>query len=664
MVKFHPEGPVMMSVQENTYYSDDLNDSHHHNEKQQHYFVTPVFSDRFDNPFDNSKSKRVNMSKDGNETPSTVSGTGSSFSSSVSNDTIVPIISSKAVHNSHISSLISKREQSFDIDMLPSTPLHGPVLMKTYDISSSSISTSSFDEPVVLQRSSGSRPFDEKSHDLKVIGRVEESRSEEAGEPLNIDEAPLLGEEIFLEKSDDDPIFDLAFGGTWEVPISLIQAFTLNTQNSTCILPPRPARAPDCPALILPRETHDISLSNNGINSIDEPVVLERSSGSLPFDEKLHDLKEPSCVEESRLEAHEPLDIDVAPLLGEELFRKKSDDESMFDLVFGDTLEASNSSIQVFQDEDTDSSSVFQSFKDNNMHQLQQLQQQQPKLMNSQRQRLPQKEQQMQTAAQRRRSRRARRYQSQYPRNMVSSDDSLIESDHTLKSLQIRAKHAHLRRNHGKTSTQIPVDDSDISVAGKEKPIRSAMINSIQLSSQLSRASKRSLFVSFDENPDTVHHYISDQVHTTFSDDEDDDYSRNKEYIRSKVGVTEMLQDLFYFVELPIRDSVRKKEASNNVEDDSTLGNLKMKLKQSNFDDSSTNNSGNSGRRGIQAVKKEAANNGNETDCGKSPLTAIWGAVEGGVEVFTKAIVPNDHCSPSCGTLCGSMDMQVMISYT
>eukprot|EP00548_Thalassiothrix_antarctica_P015552 CAMPEP_0194168700 /NCGR_PEP_ID=MMETSP0154-20130528/3563_1 /TAXON_ID=1049557 /ORGANISM="Thalassiothrix antarctica, Strain L6-D1" /LENGTH=844 /DNA_ID=CAMNT_0038879887 /DNA_START=657 /DNA_END=3191 /DNA_ORIENTATION=+ len=465
---------------------------------------------------------------------------------------------------------------------------------------------------------------------------------------------------------DDDVPFDQV-----TTTFSSLTSSTLNTQSTMDILPPTPAHAPG-PALMLPRKTHDFSLSNG--TSSDEPVVFQRNSGSRPFDEISHDFKEISRVEESILESEEPLDIDEVPLLGKGAFLVKSDYDSTFGLALG-TREAPNSPIQVFEDEDPDPSSVFQSFKDDNMHQFQepqqQQQQQQPKLTKSQQQKTPQESQQTQTAAQKR---RARRHQFQFSRNMVTSDDSSMEPDH-MQSLQARAQHAYFRRNRAKTITPISADVAT-SVVQNKKHIKSAMVKSNRLSARRRRERKKSAVVSFDENPDMIHHYISDQVHPTFSDDNDNDSvtsgdtvnSDNSKSIESKIigsksldskgGVTEMLRDLFYFGQRRESDSVRTEEASNNAEDDSTLGDLGLKSDQPNDDNSSISNSGKSGVRDTQAVEKEAAIN-SENDRRKSSLTAMWGAVEGGVKAVTEAIVLNEPCLPSCAAF-RSVDTKIM----
>jgi len=669
MVEFAREGSVMASAQKNTYRNG--HHPHHYNEQQQFHFVAPA-SDRFD-PFNSPSSKRAVPSK-GEETPSTDSATAFSFSS-VSHDDTGPL-SSTTGHSSH-TSLLSKEQSSDQLvhvrtnfgkssAYVPPPPAHYVPSDPSTPIQEGTITSDS---------RYGVSPLD--SPDFSPPAKTKEEQEEKLVlASLRREAAPVAAPWY-----DEDVPFDQV-----TATFSSLTASTLNTQNTIDYLPATSEQAP-APASMLSRKTHEFSSSND--TSSDEPVVFERNSGSRPFDERSHDFREISRVEESILE-EEPLRTDEIPLLGGLALLEKSDDDPTFGLAFGGTWEAPNSPIQVFEDESPDPSSVFGSFKDDHTHQLQQLHQLQQQQQRNQQQRQPmptkpeqqgvsQKSQPTQTAAQRR---RARRHQFQFSRNMVTSDDSSMEPDH-MHSLQARAHHAYFRRNRAKATTQT-VTESAVPPVEMKKPIKSAMAKSTRLSGRRRRARKKSVAVSFDEKPDTVHHYISDQVHPTFSDDDDDDTvtsgdtansdnsrsidnksmgskSIDSKSIDSKGGVTDMLRGLFYFGQRHKSDSIRTEETRNNVEDDSTIGDLELKSNQPNVDNSSTNNSGDPGERDIEVVKEDIkVENNNEGESGKSSLTAMWGAVEGGVKAITEAMVLNDSCSKSSCVTFRPMDTQII----
>jgi len=305
------------------------------------------------------------------------------------------------------------------------------------------------------------------------------------------------------------------------------------------------------------------SPSGSGTNtSIEAPVKLERNTGSRPFDERSHDHNKANSYGEIRNKSS-------IPIVSEEKVNVASEDDFNRLGFGGGTWDAP---LQVFEDD-------------------QELLQQQSKypasVFQALNKRSPQTAKSSSTPAGRRRARR-NKFSSVVP----SSDDSSIEADQ-MESLQARAQHAFSLRQHPSAKSTVLAAVSNTSPAStavdgdqsSKKPMKSAIKSSAP---NETTPGKGPTFVSFDDNPDTVHHFISDQVHPTFSDEEtvtsqDSETSRSIENQSLQRGMTSLLRDLFYIGETKNYGD----DSSSNANDFSVDDSLTADSRQINSKDSS-----------------------------------------------------------------------------
>lgn len=311
------------------------------------------------------------------------------------------------------------------------------------------------------------------------------------------------------------------------------------------------------------KSTQKNIISGSGTNKPNEaaPVKLERNTGSRPFDERFHDHNEANSSGGRRSKSS-------TPLVSEEKINVTSEDDFNRLDFGGNTWD---DPLQVFEDD-------------------QELQQQQSKypasVFQALNKRSPQTAKSNSTPAGRRRARR-NKISSVVP----ASDDSSMEADQ-MESLQARAQHAFSLRQHPSAKSTVLAAVSNTSPAStavdgtqsSKKPMKSA----IKSSAPNETSAKGPTFVSFDDNPDTVHHFISDQVHPTFSDEEtvtslDSETSRSIEMHSLQRGMTNLLRDLFYIGESKNNGD----DSSSNANDFSVDDSLTADSRQINSKDSS-----------------------------------------------------------------------------
>mmetsp|Transcript_17449 Transcript_17449/g.25780 ORF Transcript_17449/g.25780 Transcript_17449/m.25780 type:complete len:811 (+) Transcript_17449:264-2696(+) len=387
-------------------------------------------------------------------------------------------------------------------------------------------------------------------------------------------------------------------------------------------------------------------LSARGTNTSNESNIhLERNTGSRPFDEKFYDgrispSQEPSIDKTSSARSGE------LKLLSEEELNNPQQPNDASLLEFGGTWEGP---VQVFEDDQNQQqyhqrSSVFQCLNPSKQNKKPEEPAKSPS-----------------TVAERRRARRLK-MSSVAPATL---DDSSLESDQ-MDNLQARAQHAFsLRQNPSVKSTSIPsaattalspsAAMSGSANQSSNKPIKSAIKSQSQSKTQPTQGPT---FVSFDENPDTVHHFISDQVHPTFSEEEtvtsqDTETSRSIGNQSLDRGMTSILRDLFYLGETKHQ---HQDDSSNNANDSSvddslTLDSRTADSRQISTKDSSMNKSsapGYSSESNSITIRTSQSANQERSLNGENDVNSTAALIENmlvGFQAMTKAFT-QESCTP------------------